>query len=386
MDGWVSATLLETTKTVKKGIFKSSTTYNTTGTDISGQLASYLDEAVTAAFNSLTTSGEALGISTAGLASQSINLGTFDTTGMSASEVAAELEARFAAQMDAIADSYFGVVSEFQQGGEGLAETLYRVTVNFEQVGHSLGLIDKAVNWRTANIIADYAGGIDALNSSLSSYTQNFFSEQEQYNMMLDTMQANFASLGVTMPTTNEQFRTLIEGLDTNSDAGAKLFAEIISLADGFNEMTSASDDLTKAAQDASDEAAKAAQEAIDAEKALANERTQMMQDMIKSVSDAWLGNLSYLTLQQKTAYASGYLAFASNSGGMIDTVEAARVAAETAMRTSSTKEQYIPVFERYIQELENKAPDATLDDVVTELQTLREQFSDLEATIRKTA
>lgn len=364
MNGWINATLLETTKTVKKGIFKSSTTYNTTGKDISTQLASYLDEAVTAAFQSLTISGEALGISTAGLANQSINIGSFDTTGMSASEVAAQLESRFSAQMDAIAESYFGVVSEFQLAGEGLAETLYRVTVNFEQVGHSLGLIDKSVNWRTANIIADYAGGIDALNSSLSSYQQNFFSEQEQYDMQVQTMTKNFASLGLALPTTNAQFRALIESLDTTTDGGAKTFAELIGLADGFAEMTSAGEELAKAL----------------------DEMTISITDMIKQVSEAWLGNLSYLTISQKAEYASGYLAIASQSNGTIDTVEAARLAAETALKATSTKEEYIPIFDRYIQEIEAQAPEATTDDVVAQLKILIDRVEKLEETTRQVA
>ncbi len=79
-------------------------------------------------------------------------------------------------------------------------------------------------------------------------------------------------------------------------------------------------------------------------------------------------------------------MALASGSNGMINSVEAARVAAETAMKTTATKEQYIPIFERYISELEKQAPESTLDDVVGRLDTLIERVVDLENTTRKTA
>jgi hypothetical protein len=357
MAGWVNATLLQTTKTVKKGILKTKTSYSTTSTNISELLGQYLQEATANAFEMLTSAGTALGISTAGLANQSINIGTFDTTGMSAAEVTAELEGRFSAQFDTIANSYFSAVAEFQRGGEGLAETLTRVVVNFDQVRHSMELINKSVDWRTANIIVDIAGGLDALNGALASYTENFFSAQEQYDMQANTMAKAFETLGVAMPNTNEEFRRLVEGIDTTTDAGAALFAEVIGLAGGFNDMTTA-----------------------------AEEAAEVINTMIKDVADAWLGNLSYLTLKQKADYASAYLALTKESNGQLNSVDAARAYAEAGLKSTSTKEEYIPIFDAYIKELENQAPEATLDDVVKELKDLNAIVKSQEETIRRIA
>lgn len=353
INGEITAMLDTVTKTVSKKWYGAKRTYyNHKYTNISNDIGEYIQEGTMAIFDSLMSSGNTLGIDMSSLSGETIRLGTFDSTGMGAEEVASELQARFSAQVDAITEKYFGVVMEFQRAGEGLGETLYRVIVNFDQVRHSLDLIDKAVDWRTANIITDVAGGIDAFNQSFSSFTDNFYSDSERYEMQLKTMTASFKTLGITLPKSNREFRDLVEGIDTTTDAGASLFAEVISLSGAFAEMTDSAKNLG---------------------------------DTVSEVADAWLGNLSYLTAQQKTEYASGYYDIAKQSNGEIDRVESARLMAETALRTTARKEDYIPIFNQYVQELEAQAPKKTTDDVVYRLDTLIDRVEQLEETQRKT-
>ena len=91
----------------------------------------------------------------------------------------------------------------------------------------------------------------------------------------------------------------------------------------------------------------------------------------VKSITDAWLGSLSYLTDIQKTEYASGLLTLSTTDDDSINSVDAAKLAAETAMRTTSTKEEYIPVFNRYISELEAEGEEATTTDILNKLDEL---------------
>ena len=51
----------------------------------------------------------------------------------------------------------------------------------------------------------------------------------------------------------------------------------------------------------------------------------------------------------------------------------------EYEMKASQSKEEYIPLFERYIYELKNKEPEKTLDDVVDELQEQTERLEKIE-------
>jgi len=419
INGEITALLDTVTKTVKtKWYGAKKTSYSHAYTDISGDISEYIANATTALFESLTLAGETLGIEltveeevtkwvadssndiengifggfrsgfgsffgnmktgfmgrifslfgrrfatetgewvtetvTSSLMDEIIDIGKFDTTGMSAEEVAAEIQGRFSAQMDAITEKYFGVVKEFQKAGEGLGETLFRVMTNFEQVGHSMELIGKSVDWRTANIIADVAGGLDSLNASLDSYHTNFFTEAEQYEMKLLTLTKSFASLGLAVPEGKDGFRELIDSIDTTTDSGATLFAEVISLADAFADMEGSAKSLSEA---------------------------------VSEIADAWLGNLSYLTIAQKAEYASGYFEIARQSNGQLDLVESARAMAETALKATSTKEEYIPIFNDYIKALEEQAPQATTDDVVAELRALRAEVQILEETTRRLA
>ena len=412
INGEITAMLDTVTKTVKKSWYGSKkTSYSHKYTDISEDIGSYVSEATLAIFDSLTASADALGLSTiieeevevwvkdaetatttgftsffrrfnfgstfgrlfgrtaeaeAGhfetqtitksLQDEIIDIGKFDTTGMSADEVSAEIQSRFSAQVDAITEKYFGAVAEFQKAGEGLGETLFRVVTNFDQVGHSLGLIDKSVDWRTATIIADVAGGLDKLGASMSNYTENFFSAEEQYNMKLATMSANFSSLGVAMPTSNKEFRALIEGIDTTTDAGATLFAEVISLSGAFAEMTDASQDLGKATK-----------------------------GYIDDISGFLTGQYSFLTSQGKTDYANMMLEQSKGENPLLNEVDASRLRLEQAYLSVSSQEEFEAISKQHLEVLvENAEKDATNADLLGELVMIKDKLTDIEEIERR--
>lgn len=326
-------------KKVYDSMFKTKTTYFHNYEDVSNLFAEDIADATRSLFDGFTAIGAELGVNMDGLLDEVIDIGKIDTTGKTSQQIAEEIEARFSAQTDAIAEEYLGVVAEFQKAGEGLAETAFRVAFNFDQVGHSMGLIGKSVDWRTANIIEQVAGGLDMFNSSMSNYQENFFTDAERYEMKLNTMTKSFASLGLAVPDSKASFRALVESIDTTTDAGASLFAEVISLADGFAEMTSSAKSLG---------------------------------EVVSSVTDAWLGDLSYLSLQQKADLASATFALSRQENSTIDPVDSARAMVETALKTTATKEEYIPIFNEYVKTLQEQAPKATTDDVVAELIALR--------------
>lgn len=338
-------------KKVYDSMFKTKTTYFHNYEDVSDLFAEDLAKATQSLFGGFQAIGKELGVNMNGLMDEIIDIGKIDTTGKTSQEIAEEIEARFSAQTDEIAKKYLGMVSEFQRGGEGLAETAFRVAMTFDQVSHSMELIGKTVDWRTANIIEIAAGGLDNLGASMSNYMDNFFSEQEQYEMQLNTMTKSFASLGLSIPDSKEQFRALVDGIDTTTDSGAKLFAEVISLSGGFADMIDAAEGLNGSVSGV----------------------TRTMSDTAKNVADAWLGNLSYLDLKQKADFATGYFELSRqfNSAG---TVESARAMAETALKTSATRADYIPIFEKYVKAIENEEPDATNRDLLSELQALKEE------------
>jgi hypothetical protein len=314
-------------------------------------------------FEAILLAGTTLGLDAvdleAALRASELDIGKVDFTGLSPSEVSDRLSQVFSTAFSGVIDGideFSGLVDKYAQGTEYALETLVRISIEFDQAAHSFSLIGKQIGEASEalNIVAS-TGGLTEFQDAMGVFMDNFYTDSEQLGFMTESLSKAFNTLGVAMPSTNDDFRRLLETMDTTTEEGAYLYGQVLLLADSFSTMTSEASSLT-----------------------------DTITSMIGDISDAWLGNLSYLTIQQKADFASGYLSIAGISNGAIDTVEAARLAAETALNSTTTKEEYIPIFNRYITELENSAPESTLDDVVDRLDSLIGRVSELEETTRK--
>jgi hypothetical protein len=85
------------------------------------------------------------------------------------------------------------------------------------------------------------AGGLDALQSSVGSYFDNFFTEAERVSAGKARLGEQFGKLGIdAVPATREAFRALVEAQDTSTEAGQKLFAQLVGLSDAFAKLVPA--------------------------------------------------------------------------------------------------------------------------------------------------
>lgn len=231
----------------------------------------------------------------------------------SGKEIAEELEAVFSSVGDQMAAAALPALVPFQQVGEGMFETLIRVTSGIERAEYALERYGiEAINYAdivrksgdvateiirqsvlalepaasgVAQIIRDFtgefedlldtydqlmgvrallrdigsddmalgvgqvrgAGGLDALASGIESFRDAFFTEQEQVDAAWARMAEQFAIINQVMPTTNEGFRALALGIDQSTREGAELFGRLMSLAEGFADVTARADDLAAA-------------------------------------------------------------------------------------------------------------------------------------------
>jgi len=158
-----------------------------------------------------------------------------------------EIESFFSATLDnwaGVLTDGSGVLEKFQQVGEGAFETIIRLAGElntFSQYADLLDLNFNAVGFAAVDAtqaISDAAGGFDKLASSLSSYYQNFFTEEERAAKQMEQLTEALAKLGVTqVPTTREAFRDLIEGLDLTVAAEQEMFAALIGLSGAFADL-----------------------------------------------------------------------------------------------------------------------------------------------------
>ena len=383
-------------KKVYDSFWKTKTSYFHNYEDVSSVFAKDLAEATESAFESFYAIGDAVGLSIKNLENMQIDLGQFETTGMSSEEIASQIEQRFSAELDAIAESVFAPLMQYQLGGEGMYETAIRVSTNMEQITHALGLMGIQLEESTRNLttwlpyfgnitltftthIFDLteamikgAGSIDALQAGMNSYMENFFDEEERLEMTMANMRTSFDNLGYAMPETIAGFRELVEGLNLSTVAGAEAFGELMLLSDGFAEMIEAMESANDALE-----------EQLAREKELAEAQLAFHTDVLQKITDAYLGGLSYLNSMEKAKYAESAAMRALEAGDTQSYFDNLYSQLENEKKISTSREDYMLNFEKYITELQNAEAPATLEDLEETLESILEQNAKIEEAIR---
>jgi len=413
------ATLLvqayETVYSQKDYLWKSTSYVENRYKDLPPEALKSLSDTFIEGFYAILEAGTILGIE--GLEEQLgnavINMGKIDFKDLSDQEVADRLNMAFSEMFSDVIgqiDSFTLLIDRYAQGAEQSMETLLRIATEFDQANHYFGLIGKQFNegvidvtktWTetylktveadmhgldqygnmstllkrwfkptmeevtevftetyqevyTAQMqmldIVESAGGMQSFSDAMGILMGNFYTDAEQLEFMTKSLDQAFETLGISaMPRTNDEFRKLLETMDTSTEAGAYLYGQVLLLAESFNQMTTASEQLREASASA-----------------------------ISGIADAWLGELSYLTLQQKADFASGYFDIARQSNGTLSALDAARANAEIALKATASKEEYIPIFNRYIEEMSKEVDDATNRDLLEELRALKNEVIEL--------
>ncbi|MDZ7903107.1 MAG: tape measure protein [Rheinheimera sp.] len=285
--GIVNATVYDVVKTTKKklwGVVKSSSE-NTEYRAVDNEIKAEFGRIFSSMGKSISSAVELLGVETGkSLNDFVINIPSISLKGLSGDEIAKELEAVFSQQGDLMVKYLLPGIADFQKMGEGLYETLIRVAQEqavFNASLDALGLqlsrfagMTKAVEVEVAQALIELMGGIEQFQSATSAYFSEFYSDAEQQAYLAKMLSAQFASLGVAMPTTREQFKSLVAGLDLTTESGQKMFAALMAMVEGLDQFYDAAEDAKKAAEDAAK-----------AEQALAAKREEYNNDINRQLA-----------------------------------------------------------------------------------------------------
>jgi len=172
-----------------------------------------------------------------------VNIGKVSLEGLSGEEIEAELQAVFSKQADLIAEFLVPSIAEYQKIGEGLFDTLTRVTKeqvvfnsNIERMGFDLSALSNVIQIDVAQSIIQLIGGLDNFTEASNSFFENFFTEAEQFEQLESSLGEAFDSLGLSMSGSREEFRALIEGIDLTTESGQALFAALLELNPALSE------------------------------------------------------------------------------------------------------------------------------------------------------
>lgn len=171
------------------------------------------------------------------LAGFTIDIGKVSFEGLSGEEIEAELQAIFSQQADLIAEFLVPSIAEYQKVGEGLFDTLTRVSFEqtvfnnaIDRLGFDLSELSTVMKIDVAQSIIDLTGGFENFSDLSTSFFENFFTEAEQFAQLETSLTKAFDSLGLSLVTSKEEFRALTSGIDITTDEGKELFAALLQI------------------------------------------------------------------------------------------------------------------------------------------------------------
>ena len=94
------------------------------------------------------------------------------------------------------------------------------------------------------------AGGLSAFQDAINTFVDAFMTPEDKVRIQGKALADTFDKLAVQMPSTREGFTDLILGLDTSTEAGQKLYGQLIALSPAFDTYIAGIEDLHAAFTD----------------------------------------------------------------------------------------------------------------------------------------
>lgn len=133
-----------------------------------------------------------------------------------------------------IKGGFYDLVNSF----DGTAEELTDFVLTLRDLQDQLFMTGKNADYLTSSMILG-AGGLDSLASGLDAYFE-MLSPAEQAAELTRRLTNEFAIFGKELPSDVKAFRNLVSSIDISTEAGQKLYGQILALAPEFNDLQDA--------------------------------------------------------------------------------------------------------------------------------------------------
>ena len=121
----------------------------------------------------------------------------------------------------------------------GTAEELYSAYLSLDLMRDRLTFLGKGLDGLSISAITG-AGGLTQLSDGISSFIENFYSSAEQQQLKVSELNQELSRTGITtIPTTIAGFKALVNGINTTTESGQKLYGSLISLSSSFYDVYS---------------------------------------------------------------------------------------------------------------------------------------------------
>lgn len=228
------------------GILSGGTTHNSAWSDANSEISRYFDTAVATSVASAKQYAQALGLS-ADAADSFAKQIEVSITGMNPEQQRAAIDAAVGKFTDDLVSTTWGPAMQgLAFTGETASQTMARLATDLTTVNSWLGVLDGSLisvsvtGAATAASLVAAFGGLDKLNESMGAYYSNYYSQEEQRQAKLLSIQADLAGQGINLSidqlnsVTKEGVRAWVDAAKALYDAGvftAEQLAHIISNA-----------------------------------------------------------------------------------------------------------------------------------------------------------
>lgn len=121
-------------------------------------------------------------------------------------------------------------------------QTVAQTIAQIEQTTKALRALPldnlKNISEESVISLAKLTGGLSNLSSALTTYYAAFYTDAERTAEVRKQVTASLTALGVSVPSTREAFRSLVDAQDLSTEAGRKMYAQLIALAPAFASVT----------------------------------------------------------------------------------------------------------------------------------------------------
>lgn len=141
-------------------------------------------------------------------------------------------------------------VEPFRRSGETLADAIVRLGANLSGVNdmlETLGATALAASLQGADAateLTDLFGGLSGLTSAAGTYYEQYYSQAEKAANMTRALTDVFGDIGVTVPTTRDEFKALVQSQDLMTESGRETFAALMAVAGAFDALQDAGEQL----------------------------------------------------------------------------------------------------------------------------------------------
>lgn len=329
----------------KFGSSKSKTQYN----DITDEVGSQFQLVLNSIADSVFLGATGLGLDSAAVekAIQDFQIESFNISllGLSAEDQQKEVEAAFGKIFDDLAGDVIPFLDKFQQVGEGLGETLARVSTQVsimdlmvDQLG--VTMFDKMANpemyAQAADNISTLVGGIEEFADKTSGFVNNFATEATKIDIYQKSLTNSFNEVGLTLPGTAAGMWELMASLDGSTEAGQEQIAMLLN-----------SQEQAAAYFDLIEKTTKAYRDAIDSMYGVSDAVAQMSLDA--ALAAARMGDFSLAEQLSTNSLAPSMSSFGTRSEYELARAQTAAKLEELAQLTEGT----ISVDEKQLTTLE---------------------------------